>query len=161
MMQHHKYSLTELENMMPWEREIYLGLLQEHIKEEKERMEKERAQMKRRQRGNMGDITKTVDPKIAAKDTNGDGHISLEEYEMDMEFKRKELEDADAMRDAQRKMAWFSLAGMLLYPFAVVLAIGLGLDQAAKILGDMASVYFVSVAAIVAAFFGSQAIKKK
>ena len=40
------------------------------------------------------------------------------------------------------------------------LAIGLGLDQAAKILGDMASVYFVSVAAIVAAFFGSQAIVK-
>ena len=105
--------------------------------------------------------TKTVDPVIAAKDRNGDGHISKEEYEMDMEFKRKELEDADAMRDAQRKMAWFSLAGMLLYPFAVVLAIGLGLDQAAKILGDMASVYFVSVAAIVAAFFGSQAIKKK
>ena len=34
------------------------------------------------------------------------------------------------------------------------------LDQAAKILGDMASVYFVSVAAIVAAFFGSQAIGK-
>ena len=28
---------------------------------------------------------------------------------MDMEFKRKELEDADAMRDAQRKMAWFAL----------------------------------------------------
>ena len=109
---------------------------------------------------NMAEITKTVDPKIAAKDTNGDGHISLEEYEMDMEFKRKELEDADAMRDAQRKMAWFSLAGMLLYPFAVVLAIGLGLDQAGKILGDMASVYFVSVAAIVAAFFGSQAIVK-
>ena len=50
---------------------------------------------------------------------------------------------------------------MLLYPFAVVLAIGLGLDQAAKILGDIASVYFVSVGAIVAAFFGSQAIKKK
>ena len=159
MMQHHKYSLTELENMMPWEREIYLGLLQEHIKEEKERMEKERA-ASRRQRGNMGEITKTVDPKIAAKDTNGDGHISLEEYEMDMEFKRKELEDADAMRDAQRKMAWFALFGMLLYPFAVVLAMGLGLDQAAKILGDMASVYFVSVAAIVAAFFGSQAIGK-
>ena len=38
----------------------------------------------------MAEVTKTVDPKIAAKDTNGDGHISLEEYEMDMEFKRKE-----------------------------------------------------------------------
>ena len=43
-MQHHKYTLTELENMMPWEREIYLGLLEEFIKEENERMEKERAQ---------------------------------------------------------------------------------------------------------------------
>ena len=157
-MQHHKYSLIELENMMPWEREIYLGLLIQHIKEENEKQERENA--KNQQRGKMSEITKTVDPKIAAKDTNGDGHISLEEYEMDMEFKRKELEDADAMRDAQRKMAWFSLAGMLLYPFAVVLAMGLGLDQAAKILGDMASVYFVSVAAIVAAFFGSQAIGK-
>ena len=52
----------------------------------------------------MGNITKTVDPKIAAKDTNGDGHISLKEYEMDMEFKRKELEDADAMRDLTLKI---------------------------------------------------------
>ena len=43
MMQHHKYSLTELENMMPWEREIYLGLLEQHIKEEKERQERENA----------------------------------------------------------------------------------------------------------------------
>ena len=104
---------------------------------------------------------KTVDPEIAAKDKNGDGHISKEEYEMDMEFKRKELEDADAMRDAQRNMAWFALFGMLLYPFAVVIANLIGLDQASKILGDMASVYFVSVAAIVAAFFGTQAMVKK
>ena len=93
-------------------------------------------------------------------DSNGDGQVSNREEEMYLEFKRKELEDADAMRDAQRKMAWFALAGMLLYPFAVVLAMYLGLDQASKILGDMASVYFVSVAAIVAAFFGAQAIKK-
>jgi|TARA_R100001079_G_scaffold78066_2_gene42423 hypothetical protein len=34
LMQHHKYSLTEIENMMPWERDIYLGLLNEHIEEE-------------------------------------------------------------------------------------------------------------------------------
>jgi hypothetical protein len=33
-MQYHKYSLTEIENMMPWEREIYLTLLENHIKEE-------------------------------------------------------------------------------------------------------------------------------
>ena len=105
--------------------------------------------------------TKTVDPEVAAKDTNGDGHISAAEMQMDLEFKRKLLEDQDAMRDAQRKMAWFALAGMLLYPFAVVLAMWLGLDQASKILGDMASVYFVSVAAIVAAFFGTQNFGKK
>ena len=37
MMQHHKYSLTELENMMPWEREIYVSLLIKHIEEETER----------------------------------------------------------------------------------------------------------------------------
>ena len=46
MMQHHKYSLTELENMMPWEREIYMGLLTEYIKEENERIEKEKAKQK-------------------------------------------------------------------------------------------------------------------
>ena len=45
-MQHHKYSLTELENMMPWEREIYLGLLAQWVKEENERIEKENAKMK-------------------------------------------------------------------------------------------------------------------
>ena len=37
MMQHHHYSLTELEMMMPWEREIYVTLLMEYIKEENER----------------------------------------------------------------------------------------------------------------------------
>ena len=41
-MQHHNYSLTELENMIPWEREIYVGLLMEYIKEENERIEKEK-----------------------------------------------------------------------------------------------------------------------
>ena len=41
MMQHHKYSLTELENMIPWEREIYIGLLMNYLKEEKKRIEEE------------------------------------------------------------------------------------------------------------------------
>tara|TARA_Y100001949_G_scaffold126162_1_gene107785 strand:- start:195 stop:335 length:141 start_codon:yes stop_codon:yes gene_type:complete len=41
MMQHHNYSLTELENMIPWEREIYLGLLMKYLEEEKERIEEE------------------------------------------------------------------------------------------------------------------------
>ena len=33
-MQHHKYSLTELENMIPWEREVYLTFLHQYIEEE-------------------------------------------------------------------------------------------------------------------------------
>ena len=41
-MQHHKYSLTELENMIPWEREIYIGLLMQFLKEEEERVKKEK-----------------------------------------------------------------------------------------------------------------------
>jgi hypothetical protein len=44
MMQHHKYSLTELDNMMPWEREIYVGMLIEYIKEEDERIKREQQQ---------------------------------------------------------------------------------------------------------------------
>ena len=93
-------------------------------------------------------------------DTNGDGHISKGEMDMHLEFKRKELEDADAMRDAQRKMAWFSLGGMLLYPAAVVVASLAGLSEAQATLGDMAPTYFVAVAGIVAAFFGAQAFSK-
>ena len=46
MMQHHKYSSTELDEMMPWEREIYVGLLMEHIEKENERIEKENQKMK-------------------------------------------------------------------------------------------------------------------
>ena len=94
-------------------------------------------------------------------DINGDGHIDNRELDMHLEFKRKELEDQDAMRDAQRRMAWFALLGMLLYPFAVVAASFAGLDQAQDTLGDMAPTYFVAVAGIVAAFFGAQAFGKK
>ena len=43
MMQHHKYSLTEIENMIPWEREVYVAMLVEWIKEENERIKRENA----------------------------------------------------------------------------------------------------------------------
>ena len=94
-------------------------------------------------------------------DTNGDGKVSEAEEALYLEAKRKELEDADAMRDAQRNMAWFALGGMLLYPFAVVVAELIGLNNASKTLGDMAPTYFVSVAAIVAAFYGKEALQSK
>ena len=94
-------------------------------------------------------------------DSNGDGKVSKVEHEMFLEFKRKELEDADAMRDAQRTMAWYSLYGMLLYPLLVIVTNLLGFENAGKILGDMAGVYFIAVAGIVAAFFGAQAMTNK
>jgi len=40
-MQEHKYALTELEDMIPWEREIYVKLLVQHLEEERERMRQE------------------------------------------------------------------------------------------------------------------------
>ena len=43
MMQHHKYSLTELEGMLPWERQIYTALLIEHVKEENEKIKREQS----------------------------------------------------------------------------------------------------------------------
>ena len=104
---------------------------------------------------------KEVKTTFHPADTNADGEVSKEEEEMYLEFKRKELEDADAMRDAQRKMTWFALAGLLLYPMAVVVASMAGLTEAQKTLGSMAPTYFVAVAGIGAAFFGAQAYSKK
>ena len=106
------------------------------------------------------------DSKWAHLDRDGDGTISddeiaMEERMIELEDMRSDMENEDAKQDAQRKMAWFALWGMLLYPFAVVLAIWLGLGQAGSILGDMAAVYFVSVAAIVAAFYGKEALTAK
>lgn len=46
-MQHHKYSLTEIENMLPWEREIYLAMLQSHVEEENKKAEEQLAKQNR------------------------------------------------------------------------------------------------------------------
>ena len=108
---------------------------------------------------------KTVDEKLAAADANGDGHISMEELEehMELEFRRKALEDEDAQRDAIRKMAWFSLGGLLLYPFGIFVTSMFGLDTAANLIADIAPTYFASIAVLVSAFFAADAVggKKK
>ena len=94
-------------------------------------------------------------------DSNGDGVVTPEEHKMYLEFKRKEMEDADAQRDAIRKMAWFSLAGLLVYPIGIALTSLLGLDTAAELIADIAPTYFASIAVLVSAFFGADALKKK
>jgi len=94
-------------------------------------------------------------------DSNGDGVVTDEEHEMYMEFKRKELEDKDAQRDAIRKMAWFSLFGLLLYPFGIFITSFLGLESAANLIADIAPTYFASIAVLVSAFFAADAVNKK
>lgn len=110
----------------------------------------------------MSDETKTIDAAaVDGIDLNGDGHISKEEMAMHLEFKRKELEDQDARRDAMRYMTWFALFGMLLYPFSILMTSFLGLDSAAAIIGDIAPTYFVAISALVAAYFGANAYSDK
>ena len=46
-MQHHKYSLTELDEMLPWEREIYVGLLLNHLEEEEKKRREEESKLRR------------------------------------------------------------------------------------------------------------------
>jgi FtsH-binding integral membrane protein len=94
-------------------------------------------------------------------DSDGDGVVTPEEHKMYLEFKRKELEDNDAQRDAIRKMAWFSLFGLLVYPIGIALTSLLGLDTAANLIADIAPTYFASIAVLVSAFFGADALKKK
>jgi hypothetical protein len=71
-----------------------------------------------------------------------------------LEDRRRMMEDADAKRDAQLRMTWFALSGMVLYPFAIVVSSWLGLEQASKLLADIAAVYVVAVSGVTAAYFG-------
>ena len=105
----------------------------------------------------------TVDngTSLDTADLNGDGHISNKELNMHLEFKRRELEDQDAQRDAMRSMTWFALWGMLLYPVTIIFTSWLDVDDAAKIIGDIAPTYFVAISALVAAFFGANAYTAK
>lgn len=109
-----------------------------------------------------GENKMTIDEEaVAGADLNGDGHVSAEEMAMHLEFKRKEMEDQDAQRDAIRKMAWFSLIGLLVYPIGIAITSLLGLDKAATLIADIAPTYFASIAVLVSAFFGADALKGK
>jgi hypothetical protein len=94
-------------------------------------------------------------------DTNGDGSVSDTEQQMYLEFRRKELEDQDAQRDAMRKMTWFSLWAKSSNISIIFCTSLFGLDSAAKIIGDIAPTYFVAIAALVSAFFGANAYAGK
>jgi len=92
-------------------------------------------------------------------DKDGDGVVTDEEFELEREMMRAENEDAK--EDQIRKMAWFALWGMLIYPATILVTSMLGYEKAAQLISDIAPTYFVAIAGLVAAFFGAQAYGKK
>lgn len=98
-------------------------------------------------------------------DTDGDGVITDAEMARakeiaEYEHKKAMQENEDKKEDQIRKMAWFALWGMLLYPIGIIVSGLLGLETSATLLSDIAPTYFVAIAGLVAAFFGAQAYTK-
>jgi hypothetical protein len=95
-------------------------------------------------------------------DLNGNGTIDEVEWQkLALEDRWRELNDADAKRDTQRRLTTACAAGMLLYPFAIVIASALSLDIAANLIADIATVYVVAASGVIAAYFGFNAMESK
>ena len=97
------------------------------------------------------------------EDVDTDKNGSIEKSEWDkllLDDKRMQIEDENSKRDQQRKMVWFALFGMLLYPLFVFGTEMLGFANASKVIGDMAPTYFMAVSVVVGAFFGADAYVK-
>ena len=94
-------------------------------------------------------------------DLNQNGTIDPDEREIMLEDRRRKMEDEDHKRDAQLRMTWFALSGMIGYPFLILIASYLGLSQAADLLADIAAVYVVAVSGVTAAYFGFSSMGAK
>ena len=68
-----------------------------------------------------------------------------------------EIDNNDRKDDAQRRMTWIALLGMLMYPFLVLLGDYFGIPHASDLISGMSAVYFASVSAIIMVFFGANA----
>jgi hypothetical protein len=87
-------------------------------------------------------------------DMNGNGVIDPEERELLLEDRRREMADADAKRDAQRRITYMAASGILLFPFSVVATEAFGLTGASTLLADMSTIYYGSISVIIGAYFG-------
>lgn len=96
---------------------------------------------------------------VSDYDLNGNGRIDSDEREIMLEDRRRKMEDADSKRDTQRRLTVACAAGMLLYPFAILVASALGFSEAASLIADIATVYVVAASGVVAAYFGFNAME--
>ena len=74
--------------------------------------------------------------------------------EIEVEDRKRQMLDADAKRDAERNMAYMALAGMLAFPLLIILSSYFGLDKAASLLADIASISYIAVGAVISAYMG-------
>jgi len=99
--------------------------------------------------------------EFKAADLDSNGSICVDEWALlDLEDRRRRLDDEDSKRDMQRRVVYFCLFGMLLYPFCIIVTAWVGLSEATSALSSIAGIYFVSVAGIVGVFFGVTNIGK-
>ena len=94
-------------------------------------------------------------------DFNGNGLLDKDERAIMLEDRLRRMEDQDAKRDTQRHLTVACTAGMLLYPLVIFLAVWVGLDRAAELITDIASVYVIGASGVVAAYFGFTAMESK
>ena len=95
-------------------------------------------------------------------DVNNSGAIERNEWALlELDDRRKRIDDEDLKRNAERRYTGFALAGMLIYPFIILLASVLGFDKAASLITDIASVYVIAASGVVAAFMGFNAYSAK
>jgi len=95
-------------------------------------------------------------------DVNNSGAIERNEWALlELDDRRKRIDDEDLKRNAERRYTGFALAGMLIYPFIILLASVLGFDKAASLITVIASVYVIAASGVVAAFMGFNAYSAK
>jgi len=95
-------------------------------------------------------------------DLDSSGAIERNEWALlELDDRRKRIDDEDLKRNAERRYTGFALAGMLLYPLIILLASWLELDKAATLVTDIASVYVIAASGVVASYLGFNAYAGK
>lgn len=94
-------------------------------------------------------------------DMNGNGVLDPEERALLLDDRRREIEDSDAKRDAQRRITYMAASGILLFPFSVVATEAVGLSGASTLLADMSTIYYGSISVIIGAYFGFSNLASK